>query len=53
MGFTRRDLLSAAALAAAGAAAPARAQGRDPSWPRSLTLGTASVGGTYAVYGQA
>jgi TRAP transporter TAXI family solute receptor len=54
MGFTRRDLLSgAAALAVAGAAASVRAQGRDPSWPRSLTLGTASVGGTYAVYGQA
>lgn len=24
----------------------------DPSWPQTLTLGTASVGGTYFVYGQ-
>jgi hypothetical protein len=54
MGFTRRELLSGAgAVIAAGVAGPVLAQGRDPSWPRSLTLGTASVGGTYAVYGQA
>ena len=24
----------------------------DPGWPKTLTLGTASVGGTYFVYGQ-
>ena len=31
----------------------ASAQGKpDPSWPKNLTLGTASVGGTYFVYGQ-
>jgi hypothetical protein len=52
MSITRRHLL------AAGAALPliptlARAQTRDPSWPQTLTLGTASVGGTYFVYGQA
>lgn len=41
------------ALAMATAAAPAIAQPTpDPSWPQSLTLGTASVGGTYFVYGQ-
>ena len=30
---------------------PALAQAR-PGWPRALTLGTASVGGTFFVYGQ-
>ncbi len=42
------------ALALAGAAmlyaAPSSAQ--NPSWPKSLTLGTASVGGVFFVYGQ-
>jgi uncharacterized protein len=32
-------------------AAAAHAQA-NPSWPKNLTLGTASVGGTYFVYGQ-
>jgi TRAP transporter TAXI family solute receptor len=54
VGGTRRQLL----LVAAGAPLLARswpvgAQQPDPSWPKSLTLGTASVGGTYFVYGQA
>ena len=35
-----------------GLAAPVQAQTPDPSWPQTLTLGTASVGGTYFVYGQ-
>ncbi len=51
MTLTRRAMLSSLALTLP--AASLRAQGRDPSWPKSLTLGTASVGGTYAVYGQA
>ena len=38
---------------AMGAVSPVTAQGKpDPSWPKNLTLGTASVGGTYFVYGQ-
>lgn len=36
--------------AAALWALPAAAQ--NPSWPKSLTLGTASVGGTFFIYGQ-
>ncbi len=48
--LTRRRF---AALAAAAPVLPAFAQGRDPSWPANVTLGTASVGGTYFVYGQA
>lgn len=51
MSFTRRTLLAGAA--AIPLVPAARAQARDPSWPASLTLGTASVGGTYFVYGQA
>ena len=43
-------LLVLVTLATAPAAS---AQGKpDPSWPKNLTLGTASVGGTYFVYGQ-
>jgi len=38
--------LVALALAAAAHAQP------KPGWPKTLTLGTASVGGTYFVYGQ-
>lgn len=50
----RRDLLPLALGGAAVGPAPrlARAQAK-PGWPRALTLGTASVGGTFAVYGQA
>ncbi len=54
--ITRRGLLGGAAgIALAPALAPrlAGAQTRDPSWPANVTLGTASVGGTYFVYGQA
>jgi hypothetical protein len=52
MELSRRDLLIAAGAASVGAAFPlgALAQGRA-SWPKSLTLGTASVGGTYFIYG--
>jgi uncharacterized protein len=52
MTFSRRLFLSSSA---AIFAAPSllRAQTPDPSWPKTLTLGTASVGGTYFVYGQA
>jgi hypothetical protein len=49
MTITRR-LLTGAALAATLAAAPALAQDRD-GWPRELTIGTASQGGVYFVYG--
>jgi TRAP transporter TAXI family solute receptor len=41
----------AAAACSAALAATAHAQ-VNPSWPKNLTLGTASVGGTYFVYGQ-
>lgn len=44
--------LLALPLALWGLSASAQAQTPDPSWPQSLTLGTASVGGTYFVYGQ-
>jgi TRAP transporter TAXI family solute receptor len=47
--------LLAAAVAAASLvfAAGAHAQAKpNPKWPANLTLGTASVGGTYFVYGQ-
>lgn len=41
------------AATAFSAATLAYAQAKpDPSWPQTLTLGTASVGGTYFVYGQ-
>jgi TRAP transporter TAXI family solute receptor len=52
MTMSRRHLLaSAAALPALSSLA--FAQTRDQSWPANVTLGTASVGGTYFVYGQA
>jgi uncharacterized protein len=47
MRFTKFTALAAAALLAAGAAT---AQDRD-GWPSSLTVGTASQGGVYFVYG--
>lgn len=49
MKLTRRFVLGGA-LAGALLAAPASAQ--NPNWPKSLTLGTASVGGVFFVYGQ-
>ncbi len=50
--FTRRDLLIATGATAAASALPlsAFAQGKA-NWPKSLTLGTASVGGTYFIFG--
>ncbi len=50
--FTRRDVLIAAGASAAASMLPlsALAQGKA-NWPKSLTLGTASVGGTYFIYG--
>jgi TRAP transporter TAXI family solute receptor len=41
----------AAAVFSVAFAAAAHAQA-NPNWPKNLTLGTASVGGTYFVYGQ-
>lgn len=50
--LSRRDLLVAAGATAAGTLLPgaAFAQARA-NWPKALTLGTASVGGTYFIYG--
>lgn len=50
--LSRRDVLIAAGALGAGAMLPfgALAQGKA-NWPKSLTLGTASVGGTYFIYG--
>ncbi len=42
--------LSAVVIAGVLFALPASAQ--NPNWPKSLTLGTASVGGVFFVYGQ-
>lgn len=49
--YAKRALIGVAALAAAATTVLAQAK-PDPSWPQTLTLGTASVGGTYFVYGQ-
>src|SRR3546814_11764812 len=43
-------LLAGTALAVATTAGPASAQ--KAGWPDSMVLGTASVGGTYFIYGQ-
>jgi hypothetical protein len=48
----RTVTLALAAGLSAFAVSSASAQSPDPSWPKTLTLGTASVGGTYFVYGQ-
>ncbi len=51
--MNRRTLLATTAMLGIGAPF-ARAFAAPPAhWPKSLTLGTASVGGTYYVYGQA
>ena len=50
MSLRRRELFPLA-LGIAAMPWPALAQAR-PGWPRALTLGTASVGGTFFVYGQ-
>lgn len=47
----RRFIACAAAAVLAAGSAFAQ-QKPNPSWPKTLTLGTASVGGTYFVYGQ-
>jgi TRAP transporter TAXI family solute receptor len=47
--ITKVAALFAASLFAAGAMAQAKP---NPSWPKTITLGTASVGGTYFVYGR-
>lgn len=45
--------LAIAAVAGLALAGGALAQSKpNPGWPKTLTLGTASVGGTYFVYGQ-
>ena len=41
-----------AAVIAASSLAPAAAHCREPHWPEVLTIGTASPGGTYYVYGE-
>jgi len=46
--FARFFALALSLLAGAALAQPTP----NPAWPKSLTLGTASVGGTYFVYGQ-
>jgi hypothetical protein len=46
-----RFAAAVAALLFAASAAFAQAK-PNPAWPKTLTLGTASVGGTYFVYGQ-
>lgn len=47
----KRLFAGLAAALLAGATALAQATPK-PNWPKTLTLGTASVGGTYFVYGQ-
>ncbi len=41
-----------AAVAVIGLLATAPAQAQPANWPKSMTLGTASIGGVFAVYGQ-
>ncbi len=54
MAINRRTLLVSSGLFGVGLASPAvLAQPRNPAWPRALTMGTASPGGTYAIYGPA
>jgi uncharacterized protein len=47
-----RHIFGVLALLGALASAPG-AQAANPDWPKSLTLGTASPGGVYYVYGEA
>lgn len=53
--WRRRELLERSGLAVLGAlVASGGVEAAPPAgWPKALTLGTASVGGTYFVYGQA
>ena len=41
-----------AAVAVVGLLAAAPAQAQNPNWPKSMTMGTAAIGGVFAVYGQ-
>ncbi|MBX9812608.1 MAG: TAXI family TRAP transporter solute-binding subunit [Burkholderiales bacterium] len=53
MKLTNTLKLAIAAVAGLALAGGALAQSKpNPDWPKTLTLGTASVGGTYFVYGQ-
>jgi uncharacterized protein len=45
-------IVKLAAIAIAGVLLSAPASAQNPNWPKSLTLGTASIGGVFAVYGQ-
>ena len=47
-----RFIGTTAALACSLVVAAAAHAQANPNWPKNLTLGTASVGGTYFVYGQ-
>jgi hypothetical protein len=51
MKFAHAFRATAALVCSLAFAAAAQAQ-PNPNWPKNLTLGTASVGGTYFVYGQ-
>jgi hypothetical protein len=51
MKFAHAFRATAALVCSLTLAAAAQAQ-PNPNWPKNLTLGTASVGGTYFVYGQ-
>ena len=46
------NFVKLAAVAVAGLLAAAPAQAQQANWPKSMTLGTASIGGVFAVYGQ-
>jgi len=48
----KRLSLKLAALAVVGAFAASPVLAQKANWPKSLTLGTASVGGTFYIYGQ-
>jgi TRAP transporter TAXI family solute receptor len=53
MKFLRAFAVAAAAIAGLALASGVAAQAKpNPNWPKTLTLGTASVGGTFFVYGQ-
>jgi uncharacterized protein len=53
MKFGRVLTLAAAAAVGLSIAGGAAAQAKpNPGWPKTMTLGTASVGGTFFVYGQ-
>lgn len=52
--YSRRAVLAGGTAVAAVFSMSATARAQNPaSWPRSMTLGTASPGGAFAVYGQA